>query len=135
MNFIEESKLDGHEIFSTFLIEFGTTIQKGHADPFLIFTADDMVVCLKDGDTVVGFMVYKFNTEFKYTWVNFSWVNPNYRGKDVFKMMNVRVESITKNLGGNMIQSHVHKDNPAAIAANAKVGRDVVYHVTRKMLA
>lgn len=134
--FMPEANLDGHIVFPHFLIAFGEAIKAGHADPFMVFKPTDQVLCLVDGEKIVGFMVYNFNEEFKFTWINFSYINPDYRGRGlgVFALMNTRIESITKNLGGNMVQSYVHQDNVASIKACEKIGRHPLYLLTRKRL-
>lgn len=131
----KDAKLDGHKIFPHFLQVYGKLMEEGQADPFFVFQATDKVihVTTRDGN-LMGYCVWRYNAEFTHSWVVFSFVDPEHRGKGVFGLMNEILENITKDLGGDMIQSYVHVDNKASLKANEKIGRMPVYVMTRKRI-
>lgn len=110
------------------------SMEAGHAMEAYSWSNRDPCYAAMLGDTCVGGMIYVIEQHAPRIYINYSFVEPEHRGKGIYKMMFSALEAKARHLKLPMINSMVSVSNGSQIRASAKVGMQPAYHRMMKSI-
>jgi GNAT superfamily N-acetyltransferase len=129
------NNIGGTPIVPFFLKNYAKLMEDGFAHPFIMGTNKSKAVYAVANGEIVGHIIFDIQEDaYKTTWIVFSCVDEQYRGRGLYKLMHKHLESVVKNMGSQKIASHVHLDNKTRQASCVAVGMLPVFYRMEKML-
>lgn len=122
-------------VLPVFLKEYAALMEQGYAQYNMIGNNRTKAVYAVLDDVIIALMAFDVSDDFiKTTWVNFSFVDPQYRNRGIFKILHQHLEEQVKAAGSKKICSVVHIDNTAILESAKSVGRVPVFYRTEKRI-
>ena len=120
-------------IYTFFLRQIADLIDSGYAFPVTSWDDDcGAVYAEKDGE-ILGHIVYDRKKK-GILWITLSAVDPKCRGQGIYSILHQYFEQTAKEMGCNIIASHVHIKNEKRLKSAEKVGMKPVYYYMAKKL-
>lgn len=118
-----------------FVMENFTRILKaGQCEHTICFGNGSRVTYMLDDDIVIGACVYEFDDVKKQAYIYTAGVDSIHRNKGIYQEIYNEVEKLARQNGMKVINSSVHIDNQAMLAAAVKNGRMLTHYRTTKVL-
>lgn len=117
-----------------FLKVYAEIIEKGWANPFVAWTNKNRMIWAQNGDKILGGICYDYQHDLKMGWIILSFVDPEERGKGIYKKLHYEFENSVRELGGVRIGSYIHIDNQRRINSATKVGMSPLFYRMHKFI-
>lgn len=129
------NEMGNSPIMLFYLREYTKLIECGLAHPVLGASNNSSAIYAEINGQVVGVIVYRIDPDpLKTVWKVLSAVDPEYRNRNIYKLMHTQLEQYVKSQGSKKIASHVHVSNVAAHKGNKSVGLEPVWYKMEKNL-
>lgn len=114
---------------SMLLHGYAELVSKGWAGAFVPFGNRSSVVYAKQGDNILGAIVFVHDVDLEAVHIQLSYVDARYRGKRIHQNLHFALQEHAKTIGARRITSHVHKDNAALLKASTRSGMATRWHI------
>ena len=122
-------------VLPIFLREYANLIDQGYAQYNMIGSNRSKAIYAVIDDKIIGIVVYDLADDItKTTWVNFSFVDQQFRKRGIFKILHQVLEEQVKTVGSKKICSTVHVNNDTMLKSAKSVGRLPIFYRTEKRI-
>jgi predicted GNAT family acetyltransferase len=122
-------------VVSFFLRNYADMIDDGHAHSLITGSNKSRVVYITHDDRVVASVVYDIQDDvYKTAWIVFTCVDPEYRNRGLYKILNKYFEQVVTTNGCKKISSFVHVNNEKSFNARKAIGYVPVFYRMEKEL-
>jgi RimJ/RimL family protein N-acetyltransferase len=122
-------------VVSFFMRNYADMIDDGHAHSLITGSNKSHVVYITHNDRVVASVVYDIQDDvYKTAWIVFTCVDPEYRDRGLYKILNKHFEQVVTTDGCKKISSLVHVNNEKSFNARKAIGYVPVFYRMEKEL-
>jgi hypothetical protein len=130
----KESTLAHSEAFCFVIREWSKMLDAGLADSEICISNSTSVVYVKEGDLVVGAILYSVDMSKRQGWIYMAMVAAEMRNQGIYSALYAEVEKDCKQQGAVTLSSNVHVQNQPMLAALNKHARGAQWLKTKKRI-
>jgi len=111
------------------LTGYAELVSKGWAGAFVPFGNRSSVVYAKQGDDILGAIVFVHDPDLETVHIQLSYIDAQYRGNRIHQKLHFVLQDHARTIGARRITSHVHKDNDPLLQASTRSGMATRWHI------